>query len=147
MLFKIASIAALASSIAAHMDITEPCSRFSPYCATRPPLPAGILDYDYSIDNPIPYNGSVFKSEIQWTKPVASWTAGQPVTIKFRPGGAAHSGGHCQFAISYDNGKTAAVVHKVMKYCFFNGPSDSNVADVLEYTFDLPADIPASSNA
>ncbi|KAJ1779385.1 hypothetical protein GGF47_001005 [Coemansia sp. RSA 2524] len=147
MLFKIASIAALASSVAAHMDMTEPCSRFSPYCATRPPLPAGILDYDYSIDNPIPYNGSVFKSEIQWTKPVASWTAGQPVTIKFRPGGAAHSGGHCQFAISYDNGKTAAVVHEVMKHCFFNGPSNSNVADVLEYTFDLPADIPASSNA
>ncbi|KAJ2142178.1 hypothetical protein IW136_002032 [Coemansia sp. RSA 678] len=147
MLFKIASIAALASSVAAHMDMTEPCSRFSPYCATRPPLPAGILDYDYSINNPIPYDGSVFKSETKWTKPVASWTAGQPVTVKFQAGGAAHGGGHCQFAISYDNGKTAAVVHEVMKHCFFNGPSNSNVADILEYTFDLPADVPASSNA
>ncbi|KAJ2502841.1 hypothetical protein GGH96_000711 [Coemansia sp. RSA 1972] len=146
MLFKIASIAALASSVTAHMALTQPCPRFSPNCGTLPPLPAGA-SYDYDILNPIPYNGPVFKSDTPWPQPVASWTAGQPVTVKFQPDGNAHGGGHCQFAVSYDNGKTAAVVHTVLKHCFFNGPSGSNIADVLEYTFTLPADVPASSNA
>ncbi|KAJ1852275.1 hypothetical protein GGH12_005438 [Coemansia sp. RSA 1822] len=126
--------------------MNEPCPRFSPNCATKPTLPAG-QGYDYSIKNPIDYNAPVFKSEIPWPQPVASWTAGQPVTVKFQPDGAAHGGGHCQFAISYDNGKTAAIVHKVMKHCFFNGPSDGNAAEVLQYTFNLPADVPASSKA
>ncbi|KAJ2534901.1 hypothetical protein IWW35_006860, partial [Coemansia sp. RSA 1878] len=86
-------------------------------------------------------------SDVPWPQPVASWTAGQPVTVGFQADGAAHGGGHCQFAISYDNGKTAAIVHKVMEHCFFNDPLDSNTAEVLEYTFMLPANVPASSNA
>ncbi|KAJ2666016.1 hypothetical protein IW148_001375 [Coemansia sp. RSA 1199] len=146
MLFKIASVAALVSSVAAHMAMSEPCPRFSPNCATLPPLPAG-QGYNYNIKNPIDYDAPVFISETPWPQPVASWTAGQPVTVKFQPDGAAHGGGHCQFAISYDNGKTAAVVHKVMEHCFFNGPSDGNNAEVLQYTFNLPADVPASSKA
>ncbi|KAJ2497532.1 hypothetical protein GGH96_005025 [Coemansia sp. RSA 1972] len=146
MLFKIASVAALVSSAAAHMAMNEPCPRFSPNCATLPPLPAG-QGYDYNIKNPIDYDAPVFKSDTPWPQPVAAWTAGQPVTVGFQADGAAHGGGHCQFAISYDNGKTAAIVHKVMEHCFFNGPSDGNSAQVLQYTFTLPADVPAASNA
>ncbi|KAJ2136156.1 hypothetical protein IW136_004008 [Coemansia sp. RSA 678] len=128
------------------MAMTEPCERFNPNCATKPALPAGAT-YNTEIKSPIPYSGSLFKSDTPWPQPVASWTAGQPVTVKFQPGGAAHGGGHCQFAISYDNGKTAAVVHKVMEHCFFNGASSGNDAQVLEYTFTLPAEVPASSKA
>ncbi|KAJ2502846.1 hypothetical protein GGH96_000716 [Coemansia sp. RSA 1972] len=129
------------------MAMTEPCERFNPNCATKPTLPAGA-SYNYNeIKSPIPYDGSLFKSDTPWPQPVASWTAGQPVTVKFQPGGAAHGGGHCQFAISYDNGKTAAIVYKVMEHCFFNGPSSGNDAQVLEYTFTLPANVPASSKA
>ncbi|KAJ1853952.1 hypothetical protein GGH12_004443 [Coemansia sp. RSA 1822] len=126
--------------------MTEPCERFNPNCATKPALPAGAT-YNTEIKSPIPYSGSLFKSDTPWPQPVASWTAGQPVTVKFQPGGAAHGGGHCQFAVSYDNGKTAAVVHKVMEHCFFNGASSGNDAQVLEYTFTLPAEVPASSKA
>ncbi|KAJ2142179.1 hypothetical protein IW136_002033 [Coemansia sp. RSA 678] len=147
MQFKFASVAALVGSVAAHMAMIEPCMRFNPNCANKPQLPAGVADYDNSIKNPISYNGPFFKSDIPWPEPVASWTAGESVTVKFQPGGAAHGGGHCQFAISYDNGKTSAIVHKVMKHCFFNGPSTSNEAEVLSYTFKLPADVPAASNA
>ncbi|KAJ2480448.1 hypothetical protein IWW56_002452 [Coemansia sp. RSA 2131] len=147
MMFKIVHITAFVSSVAAHMAMIEPCVRFNPNCAPKPQLPAGVADYDSNIKNPIPYDGPVFKSDIPWPEPVASWTAGQPVTVKFQPGGAGHGGGHCQFAISYDNGKTSAIVHKVMQHCFFNGPSKSNEAEVLEYTFKLPADVPAASNA
>ncbi|KAJ2182140.1 hypothetical protein EV176_000867 [Coemansia sp. RSA 451] len=146
MLFKIASVAALVSSVAAHMAMNEPCPRFSPNCATQPQLPAG-QSYNYNIKDPIAYDGPVFMSDVPWPQPVASWTAGQPVTVGFQADGAAHGGGHCQFAISYDNGKTAAIVHKVMEHCFFNGPSNGNSAEVLKYTFTLPADVPASSNA
>ncbi|KAJ2540230.1 hypothetical protein GGF49_004616 [Coemansia sp. RSA 1853] len=128
------------------MAMTEPCERFNPNCATKPALPAGAT-YNTEIKSPIPYSGSLFKSDTPWPQPVASWTAGQPVTVKFQPGGAAHGGGHCQFAVSYDNGKTAAVVHKVMEHCFFNGASSGNDAQVLEYTFTLPAEVPASSKA
>ncbi|KAJ2117175.1 hypothetical protein GGF48_004743 [Coemansia sp. RSA 921] len=128
------------------MAMTEPCERFNPNCAIKPALPAGAT-YNTEIKSPIPYSGSLFKSDTPWPQPVASWTAGQPVTVKFQPGGAAHGGGHCQFAVSYDNGKTAAVVHKVMEHCFFNGASSGNDAQVLEYTFTLPAEVPASSKA
>ncbi|KAJ2530618.1 hypothetical protein GGH20_001789 [Coemansia sp. RSA 1937] len=146
MLFKIASVAALVSSVAAHMAMNEPCPRFSPNCATLPQLPAG-QSYNHNIKDPIAYDGPVFMSDVPWPQPVASWTAGQPVTVGFQADGAAHGGGHCQFAISYNNGKTAAIVHKVMEHCFFNDPLDSNTAEVLEYTFMLPANVPASSNA
>ncbi|KAJ2145052.1 hypothetical protein IWW43_001158 [Coemansia sp. RSA 1935] len=146
MQFKLAHVAALVSSVAAHMAMNEPCPRFSPNCATQPQLPAG-QSYNYNIKDPIAYDGPVFMSDVPWPQPVASWTAGQPVNVGFQADGAGHGGGHCQFAISYDNGKTAAIVHKVMKHCFFNGPSNSNNAEVLKYTFTLPADVPASSNA
>ncbi|KAJ2822389.1 hypothetical protein IWW50_004232 [Coemansia erecta] len=147
MLFKIATIAALVSSAAAHMALCDPCPRFSANCVQKYPLPAGVSDYDYSIKNPIPYDGPLTKSDIPWPESATTWTAGQPVTVKFQPGGAAHGGGHCQFSISMDNGKTSAVVHEVLRYCFFNGPSSSNTAEVLEYTFTLPADVPNSDSA
>ncbi|KAJ2481596.1 hypothetical protein IWW56_001614 [Coemansia sp. RSA 2131] len=147
MLFKVAILAALISSVAGHMAMSEPCPRFSPNCANKPPLPAGVSDYDYSIKSPVPYDGPLMKSDIPWPESATTWTAGQPATVKFQPGGAAHGGGHCQFSISYDNGKTAAVVHEVLQHCFFSGASGGNGADIFEYTFPLPATMPSSDNA
>ncbi|KAJ1723244.1 hypothetical protein LPJ53_002409 [Coemansia erecta] len=36
---------------------------------------------------------------------------------------AAHSGGHSEFSISYDNGKTFAVLQQNLKYMFFGSPT------------------------
>ncbi|KAJ2454631.1 hypothetical protein EV183_001379 [Coemansia sp. RSA 2336] len=140
-------IAALVGTSSAHMAITQPCPRHSPNCDIKPPLPPGVSDYDYNyIKNPIPYNGTLCKSDIPWTAPVATWTAGQDVTYKFQTDGAAHGGGHCQFSLSYDGGKTFVVIHEELQYCFFNGPSSGNTAQVTEYTFKLPAEVPNSDS-
>ncbi|KAJ1642560.1 hypothetical protein J3B02_005097, partial [Coemansia erecta] len=84
-----------------------------------------------------------------YATPSATWTAGQSVTIKFSPHAAAHSGGHCEFSISYDNGKTFAVIHQELRYCFLGSKpaSTTNTATILSYTFDLPADLPSSDKA
>ncbi|KAJ2524820.1 hypothetical protein GGI11_000544, partial [Coemansia sp. RSA 2049] len=81
-------------------------------------------------------------------EPAATWTAGQSVTVKFLQNSAAHSGGHAQFSLSYDGGKTFVVVYQVLKYFFFNGPAKyNNNPEVLSYTFTLPKDLPSSDSA
>ncbi|KAJ1664654.1 hypothetical protein IW140_005626 [Coemansia sp. RSA 1813] len=148
MLFKFSAItAALVASASAHMTMTDPCPRFSPSCVTEPPaLPAGA-SWDYDIKSPIPSDGILCKSNTPWPAPVATWTAGQPVTVHFLNNGAAHGGGHAQFSVSYDGGKTFAVVYEVLRYFFFNGPTDSNTPEVLDYTFTLPKELPNSDSA
>ncbi|KAI9505316.1 hypothetical protein GGI25_003641 [Coemansia spiralis] len=148
MFFKLYAISAiLAASVSAHMDIVKPCPRFGPNCIDKPPaLPAGA-SWDYDIRSPIPSDGILCKSNTPWPSPVETWTAGQSITVSFEQGGAAHGGGHCQFSISYDNGQTFAVIHEVLQYCFFNGPSNGNSAEVLSYTFNLPSNLPSSDKA
>ncbi|KAJ2400994.1 hypothetical protein GGI23_001685 [Coemansia sp. RSA 2559] len=147
MLFKITAIAAaLVASVSAHMTMIDPCPRFSPWCVHEPAtLPAGA-QLDYSIKSPIPADGILCKSNTPWSSPVATWTAGQSVTVQFYPDGAAHGGGHTQFSVSYDGGKTFAVVYEVLKYMFFNGPSSGNTPEVLSYTFTLPKELPNSDS-
>ncbi|KAJ2160728.1 hypothetical protein GGF46_002029 [Coemansia sp. RSA 552] len=146
MQFKIASIAALVGIAAAHMELTDPCPRFSPHCKTSPTLPAGA-SYDYNnMRTPIAPDGELCKSSTPWPEPVAQWTAGQSVTVEFEKDGAAHGGGHCQFSLSYDGGKNFVVIHEELKYCFFTGPSSGNDATVTSYTFNLPATVPNSDN-
>lgn len=69
------------------------------------------------------------------------------MTVDFEQGGAAHGGGHCQFSLSYDGGKTFVVVHEELKYCFFGHQSSSNQAEILKYSFQLPKDLPSSQKA
>ncbi|KAJ1718636.1 hypothetical protein LPJ61_006535, partial [Coemansia biformis] len=146
-----AAIAALAGSAAAHMALTYPCPRYSPHCATKPRLPAGVADYDYSLKTPLSSSNGGSKPLCKYTKawpqPVASWTAGQSVTVTFQKDGAGHGGGHCQFSMSYDGGKTFVVIHEELEHCFFNGPSTSNQPQVFQYTFNLPQALPASNSA
>ncbi|KAJ2779970.1 hypothetical protein H4R18_003716 [Coemansia javaensis] len=78
-----------------------------------------------------------------WPQPVAEWAAGQSVTVKFHPGGAPHGGGHCQFSLSYDGGKTFVVVHEILETCLAGGSSDSG----YQYSFALPPGVPASPTA
>ncbi|KAJ1769762.1 hypothetical protein LPJ74_003787 [Coemansia sp. RSA 1843] len=127
------------------MTFIDPCPRFNPWCINKPTaLPAGA-SWDYNIKNPIdPSSPVLCKSNTPWPSPVATWTAGQSVTIQFLQNNAAHGGGHAQFSVSYDGGKTFAVVYEVLKYFFFNGPSSSNTPEVLKYTFTLPKDLPSS---
>ncbi|KAJ2058638.1 hypothetical protein GGI17_004906 [Coemansia sp. S146] len=147
MLFKVSTIAfALVASVSAHMAMIEPCTRYTPHNPKCPSLPPGQT-FDYNLKNPLGETQALCKYTTPYATPVATWTAGQSITTSFEAGGAAHGGGHVQFSLSYDGGKTFVVIHEVLKYAFFGGPSNGNAATVLSYTFNLPANVPASNSA
>ncbi|KAJ2782954.1 hypothetical protein H4R18_001970 [Coemansia javaensis] len=152
MKFTLATVAALVGSAAAHMAMTAPCGRYNPNCPVGGVLPPGESP-DYDIKTPIHSSDPkaatqpLCKHTTPWAKPVASWTAGQAVTVSFEAGGAGHGGGHCQFSLSYDGGKTFVVVHEELRHCFYSGASNGNNADVLSYTFTLPKNVPGSDKA
>ncbi|KAJ2354976.1 hypothetical protein IWW50_002000 [Coemansia erecta] len=145
--FKFFSAIALAATAAAHVSIRSPCVRYTPYGDNCPALPSG-QSLDYNINAPIGTHDQIDLPLCRYTTPyatpAATWTAGSTVDIEFREHAAVHGGGHCQFALSYDAGKTFVVIHDELRYCFTGGPSTSNTASQLKYSIKLPADLPAS---
>ncbi|KAJ1843442.1 hypothetical protein LPJ73_005493 [Coemansia sp. RSA 2703] len=146
----------LAGLASAHVSIINPCPRYSPVGENCPALPAGqSLDTgENAINAPISSvtlgtHQPLCKHTTPYATPSATWTAGQSVTVKFNPSAAIHSGGNCEFSISYDGGNTFAVIHQELRYCFLNGKPSSltNTAQVLSYTFNLPANLPSSDKA
>ncbi|KAJ3081484.1 hypothetical protein HK102_002315 [Quaeritorhiza haematococci] len=85
---------------------------------------------------PFPCQGKSVKSNI------VSLRAGQelPVTIE---GGAPHGGGHCQFALSYDNGVTWVVLRTVLDDCL--KPEAPN--NGLQWSVPIPSDAPNADEA
>ncbi|PIA19751.1 hypothetical protein COEREDRAFT_79028 [Coemansia reversa NRRL 1564] len=96
---------------------------------------------------PISFDGILCKSNAPWPEPVANWTAGQDIKVQFQPGGAPHGGGHCQFSLSYDGGKSFVVIHEELRYCFVGGPSKDSGITNTSYTFNIPKNIPNSNSA
>jgi len=156
MMFKFSTVAIVATTLSSilinsivsgHMAMYNPAPRYSNYDSYAPQPPAGQT-YDYNIKSPIgtsaTINNPICKHTVPYDTPVATWTAGQTVTVDFQTGGAAHSGGHCQFSISYDGGKTFVVIKNVFSYCFFTGSAvDDNTATVLSYDVELPSGLPS----
>ncbi|KAJ1956245.1 hypothetical protein GGI12_005356, partial [Dipsacomyces acuminosporus] len=89
------------------------------------------------------------KHTTPYATPSATWTAGQTVAVKFSQAAAIHSGGHCEFSISYDNGKTFAVIHQELRYCFVGSKPASVTNDpvIRSYEIKLPANLPSSDKA
>ncbi|KAJ2237437.1 hypothetical protein H4R99_005410 [Coemansia sp. RSA 1722] len=138
-------------SVLGHMEMTSPCPRYSPKCSSLVPLPPGKT-YDYNLNTPIGSNGNVqaplCKYTAPWPATTDTWTAGQSVTVKFYPYGATHSGGHCEFSLSYDGGNSFVVVHQELRYCFFTGnPNNGGTDSIRSYTFTLPANLPGTDHA
>ncbi|BGP12201.1 hypothetical protein JCM10213v2_000112 [Rhodosporidiobolus nylandii] len=99
---------------------------------------------DYSMTSPLLQDGSNYPckgyntpSAYETLKPVATLSAGSDFEIEFAPGGATHQGGSCQFSVSYDQGKTFAVIHSVIGGC----PLVNN------YTVPVPSNLPAATSA
>ncbi|KAJ2805153.1 hypothetical protein H4R20_002203 [Coemansia guatemalensis] len=137
---------ALAASANGHVSLKSPCVRYTPFCDSCPELPSG-QSLDQNINAPIGTHDSISQPLCKYTtpysRPAVEWTAGTTVDIEFRDHAAVHGGGHCQFALSYDGGKTFVVIHDELKYCFVGGPSSSNTATQLSYSIPLPADLPS----
>ncbi|KAJ1996141.1 hypothetical protein GGI25_003631 [Coemansia spiralis] len=143
----------LASLVAGHVSFISPCPRYSSVGKNCPSVPSGQT-IDTNMNAPISsvqqnYADPICKHTVPWPTPAATWTAGKSVTIDFNPVAAVHSGGHCQFSISYDGGKTFAVIHEELQYCFLGSkPSgNTNTAKILSYTFQLPSNLPSSDSA
>ncbi|KAF9969226.1 hypothetical protein BGZ73_008518, partial [Actinomortierella ambigua] len=122
MLFKSTIVAAFAAFAAitaeAHVAVREPCPRYGSYAGCPAP-PAG-QSVDYNIRAPIGVFGSANQPLCKHLTPVTgkvpTYKAGQTINVKFDIG-AAHGGGHCQFALSYDGGKKWVVIKEVIRDC------------------------------
>jgi len=139
-------LSSLFATALGHMAMCDPVPRYSSYGGNSFPLPAGQT-YDYNIKSPIGTDEGITypicRHTVPYDSPVATWTAGQTVPVSFQADGAAHNGGHCQFSLSYDGGKTFVVIHDVLRNCFFSSPGSGNNADVLSYQVPLPAQLPS----
>ncbi|KAJ1932809.1 hypothetical protein GGF37_006937, partial [Kickxella alabastrina] len=107
--------------------------------------------WDWTQVAPIGSADEVFQPLCKYTKPFktpsARWEAGETVTVGFQ-GTAAHSGGHGEFSISYDNGKTFMVLQQELRYMFFGTPTKlTNTPRKLKYSIKLPKNLPGSDNA
>ncbi|KAJ1880690.1 hypothetical protein H4R99_006262 [Coemansia sp. RSA 1722] len=131
----------------AHIALSYPCPRYNnAHGEDCPPVPEG-QQVDYSITSPLGNTDPLCKRTVPYPSPSAQWTAGQSITVKFY-GTARHNGGHCQFSMSYDGGQTFVVVHEILRYCLYDGINGNALGNPVDsYTFDLPKDLPSSSNA
>lgn len=109
----------------------------------------GLDGNDYNA--PLKHDGSDFPCKGQIgvadMTPQATYTAGSKEIFKIWPndgnGGegnlAAHSGGSCQYSMSFDNGKNWKVVHTYEGDCPRGAPLNSNIASPNQtYTFVVP---------
>ncbi|KAJ2714005.1 hypothetical protein H4R19_001958 [Coemansia spiralis] len=135
-----------------HISLSYPCPRFSPTGENCPSLPKG-QQLDQEMNAPLSsiqqgYSKPLCKYTTPWPTPAAKWTAGQSVTVKFGQHAVSHSGGHCEFSLSYDGGKTFVVIHQELQYCFTGANLGiTNEVKIFSYTFTLPKDLPGSDKA
>ncbi|ORX74902.1 hypothetical protein DL89DRAFT_24095 [Linderina pennispora] len=117
-------IASMVASTSAHMAMISPCPRYYPRGEKCPSLPFPSLpfpSFGYIVglpdSHPFGYHQPLCRHTILWLSPAGTWTASQTVTVKFSLGGAPHEGGHCEFSLSYDGGRTFAAVHQGLGKC------------------------------
>ncbi|KAF9996150.1 hypothetical protein BGZ65_008242 [Modicella reniformis] len=109
------SFAALASVSQAHASLLRPCVRGSPKVDICPS--SGPADYD--LNSPIGTHDSKNLPLCKHTEEQGQRTivrAGGKIETSYSVG-AAHGGGHCQWALSYDKGKTWVVVKTLLRDC------------------------------
>ncbi|KAJ1974892.1 hypothetical protein H4R35_003399 [Dimargaris xerosporica] len=117
-------LSALAAGCSAHMYPSSPCMRGSPLAECK------YDPKDYSLSSPIGTDGSQTFPLCHHTTPFKSsqgtYNAGDSIQVTFQSG-ASHNGGHCEFSLSYDGGKTFVAIKTIMDNCFLEG-----------LTFDVP---------
>ncbi|KAF9935269.1 hypothetical protein FBU30_004844 [Linnemannia zychae] len=140
MMFKTTFVAAAlaifsAITVQAHVGLQFPCARYHPAAGCPAPPPGQSIDYD--INAPIGTNTFIKSPICKHTVPYNKRTvfnAGQTITTKYSVG-ASHGGGHCQWALSYDNGKTWVVIKTMIRECL-RGATGS---------YSVPVQIPANA--
>ncbi|KAJ5783195.1 hypothetical protein N7457_004969 [Penicillium paradoxum] len=119
----------LASVVSAHMQLSKP------YPIRSPLNKDDDGQKDYSYNNPLSSSGSDYpckgyaKDDF---KAVETWQPGSSQEMELE-GSATHSGGSCQLALTYDQGKTFKVIQSIEGDCPIN----------KKYKFDIPSDAPS----
>ncbi|KAI9189454.1 hypothetical protein H9P43_000887 [Blastocladiella emersonii ATCC 22665] len=122
---SIVVLLALVALANGHMMMSDP----APWASKFSPGPKGQIDYSYTSPlGKFPCKGYAPQASVKTVKAGSSL----PVTII---GGATHDGGHCQFALSYDNQKTWVVLDTIIRDCLRPGTGP--------FTYNIP--IPASA--
>ncbi|KAF9434941.1 hypothetical protein BGZ76_007160 [Entomortierella beljakovae] len=110
------TLATLAAVSQAHVGLLRPCARGSPRAGC--PAPSNGQNTDYDLNSPIgtrdSKNAPLCKQTIASSQRT-SVKAGSSITTTYSVG-AAHGGGHCQWAISYDN-KNWVVLKTLVRDC------------------------------
>ncbi|KAF9151271.1 hypothetical protein BGX20_005452, partial [Mortierella sp. AD010] len=101
----------------AHVGLKTPCGRYQP--AAGCPAPPSGQSIDYDINSPVGTHDSIVSPICKHTVPYSTRTtykAGDTINTAYSVG-ASHGGGHCQWALSYDDGKTWVVLKTLIRDC------------------------------
>ncbi|KAF9111372.1 hypothetical protein BGX27_005011 [Mortierella sp. AM989] len=133
----VACISAL--TVEAHVSLKKPCPRYGPFPGCSAPPKGKHVDYD--ITSPIgtldTVNAPLCKQTGTQTKRVV-YKAGQNIKTEYQVG-AAHGGGHCQWALSYDNGKTWVVIQTLIRNCLKNIPNGGSYSVNVKIPKNAPS--------
>jgi hypothetical protein len=110
-----------------HMNMAHPIPRGH---KALPGIPPGQIDYSITTPAAGPCQNKPANA------PVQTLRAGSSIQTTLE-GGATHGGGHCQFALSYDQ-RTWVVLKTVVNSCLVDG---------LSYSVPLPSSAPSSNHA
>ncbi|KAF9432112.1 hypothetical protein BGZ76_011246 [Entomortierella beljakovae] len=142
MMFKsiIATVAIVCMSavtVQAHVGLKTPCGRYQPAAGCPAPPPGQSVDFD--INSPIGTKDSKNQPLCKHTVPYTTRTkfqAGSTINTDYSVG-ASHGGGHCQWALSYDDGATWVVLKTMIRECL-KGVQNGQA-------FNVPVQIPANA--
>ncbi|KAJ1967694.1 hypothetical protein IWQ62_001699 [Dispira parvispora] len=110
-------LGALATICLGHMYPSKPCVRKSPEptCNIRKP--------DYDIMSPIGRDNKPIYPLCHHTTPLLSsagtFQAGGIIEVEFKNTNTTHNGGHCEFSLSYDGGKSFVAIQTILRSCFY----------------------------
>ncbi|KAG0226362.1 hypothetical protein BGW41_004216 [Actinomortierella wolfii] len=143
MLFKTTFIAAFAAIAAltaeAHVSLRSPCPRYGAFQGCPAPPKGQSVDYD--ITAPIGVFERINQPICKHTTPsskVVTYKAGQTINVQFQIG-AAHGGGHCQFALSYDGGKKWVVIKEIIRECLRGNVQTNSYSIPVKIPKDAPS--------
>ncbi|GJJ69584.1 hypothetical protein EMPS_01931 [Entomortierella parvispora] len=123
----------------AHVGLSNPCGRYQPNAGCPAPPPGQGVDYD--INSPIGTQQSINAPICKHTVPYTTRTvykAGDTINTGYSVG-ASHGGGHCQWALSYDDGKTWVVIKTMIRDCL----KGVNGGDSYSVPVQIPKDAPS----
>ncbi|KAK9729397.1 hypothetical protein K7432_000278 [Basidiobolus ranarum] len=121
----------LFKEVAGHMAMMEPAPRRSEYN----PFFRQSNDIDYDITSPLDSQRPYPCQGAPRSHTVATYQAGRSISVRIG-GDASHAGGHCQFALSYDGGRTFVVIQTVLDTCLSKGN---------QFSVPLPKDAPSGN--